>query len=192
MNYRQLHAMRKRCESRILAANKNVSSDSGIYTFIRRDENGIVYAYVGQAKNLMSRLVSHLMGYEHIDLSIKKRGLYDEKKNPNGWALLIKTCREEELDEQERLHIMQAVKNGYQLYNKTTGGQGEGKHGIGDGKSTKNYRQGVSYGKELAIRDIRVLFEKYLVAQIKGNPTKIKERKLEEFNELMKGDNNAD
>lgn len=188
MDYRRLKAIQKTNEKRLQSINRSITEDSGIYTFTRRDENGIVYAYVGQAKNLLARLTQHLMGYSHIDLSIKKRGLYNAETNPNGWCIAVSHCKEEDLDEQERKAILSAAKAGYQMYNKTTGGQGKGKAELGEGKSTRTYREGVSYGRVLAIRDIRVLFEKYLTAVIKGTPNKTKERKLLEFNDLIRGE----
>ena len=48
--------------------------DSGIYVFTRQ-ENGFKYAYVGQAKHILTRLAQHLNGYQHIDLSIKNTAL---------------------------------------------------------------------------------------------------------------------
>ena len=53
----------------------NIPNTSGIYIFARND-NGIKYAYVGQAKHLLTRIAEHFLGYQHIDLSIKKHGLY--------------------------------------------------------------------------------------------------------------------
>ena len=74
MNYRQIKAIEQKNKQRILAVCSNVTETSGIYILIR-EENGFKYAYVGQAKHLLTRLAQHLSGYQHIDLSIKKHGL---------------------------------------------------------------------------------------------------------------------
>lgn len=38
---------------------------------VRTDENGFRYAYIGQAVHILTRLAQHLVGYQHIDLSLK-------------------------------------------------------------------------------------------------------------------------
>ena len=104
---------------------------SGIYTFTRVDEVGIKHAYVGQAKNVLARLIQHCMGYEsHIDLSIRKHKFRSEK-TPWGWRVTgVVYCDENCLDERERATILLMASAGYQLLNKTSGGQDGGKVGI--------------------------------------------------------------
>ena len=67
----------------LLTVNPYLKDSSGIYVFVRKDEN-LKYAYVGQAKRILTRLAQHLDGYElHIDLSLKKHGLFSIH-NPHG------------------------------------------------------------------------------------------------------------
>ena len=54
MNYRQVKAIEKKNKERVLALHPSVPETSGIYIFYRR-ENGFKYAYVGQAKHILSR-----------------------------------------------------------------------------------------------------------------------------------------
>lgn len=70
INYRQIKAIEKRNKERILSVCPDAPEMSGIYILIR-EENGFRFAYIGQAKNILSRLAQHLSGYQHIDLSIK-------------------------------------------------------------------------------------------------------------------------
>ena len=49
-----------------------ITDSSGIYILRRMDEDGIKFAYIGQAKHILTRLGQHLDGYQHIDLSLKK------------------------------------------------------------------------------------------------------------------------
>ena len=71
-NYKQIKAKERQNKERILRTNPYVDEKSGIYFLTREDENGFKFAYIGQAKRLLSRLAEHLSGYQHIDLSLKK------------------------------------------------------------------------------------------------------------------------
>ena len=184
---RKMFAMKKQARNRILKVNPNVPTQAGIYVFTRMSEEGIKYAYIGQAKNILDRCCSHLMGYQAIDLSIKKHGLFDKAKNPHGYDLICKRCDVSALDENERKTILYFADNGYQLKNKTNGGQGEGKVGIIENKPSRGYRDGLAQGYKNCQRDIKVFFDKYLDYSIKGKPNKIKERKLDEFKEIING-----
>lgn len=186
---RRMFAIKKRARERILKVNPHVPTQAGIYIFTRVSEEGIKYAYVGQAKNLLDRCSNHLMNYQAIDLSIKKHGLYDQIKNPHGYDLACKCCDVSMLDENERKTILYFSNNGYQLKNKTIGGQGEGKTGLGDNKPPKGYRDGVVQGYKNCQRDVKVFFNKYLDYSIKGKTNKIKERKFQEFGEFLGGKN---
>ena len=186
MNYKQIYARKKACEKRITDTFGDIPNTSGLYVFLRIDENGIKYAYVGQAKHLLSRVAEHLLGYQHIDLSIKKHGLaYYGEKNQHGYRLLWIEAPENELDTQERRYISILAEMGYQLRNKTIGGQNKGKDGLDDNKPSKGYHDGLEQGRKNAINEIKVLFDKYLDYSIKGEPNKIKERKLNEFKEMV-------
>lgn len=186
MNYRQIIAKQKSAEARVIKwFNGNIKNESGIYIFKRTDEAGIKYAYIGQAKKLITRLGQHLLGYQHIDLSIRKHGIYDKNTNPYGYIILVCYYEEDVLDEEERLFIKKYADHGYQLRNKTAGGQDKGKVGIDENKPSKGYYDGKKQGRADTIKEIKNYFEKYLDYSIKGTPNKIKERKYKEFEELL-------
>lgn len=192
-NWKKLYAMKKKAETELLKY-ADIENVSGIYIITRKDENGIKYAYVGQAKHVLDRLVSHMTGYsQRIDISLRKRGLYSER-NKYGWEILTVNFKESELDEKENKYITLYINNGYQMYNKTLGSQGEGKISIDD-HSTKGYFDGVKYGYKKAIKEVAEYFEKYLDYDIKptlvkkdGTRTAISLKKYEEFAQLLKGD----
>lgn len=177
-------------KERILKIYPQISNDSGIYVFIR-EENGIRYAYVGQALHLLSRCAQHLAGYLHIDLSIKKRGLISED-NPTGWRLRWLECSPSELNEQEQYYIRYFAAKGYQLYNHTTGSQDGDKCALGEAKSPKGYLEGLARGRNNAIKEIKHLFDLHLKAVYKADkPSKNAEKAMKKFNEIM-GDNEND
>lgn len=182
MNYKDRENENKK---RIIDAFGQIPENSGIYVFIRQ-EQGFKYAYCGQAKHLLTRIAQHLDGYQHIDLSIKKHGLYDKESNPHGWAVLFKGVPERNLNDAERAYIRAFASQGYQMRNKTLGGQDEGKDGIAPNKPAKGYRDGVAQGEKNIRKKVAVFFEKYLDVTIKGMPNKTKERKLAEFQEFIK------
>ena len=184
MNYKQIYARKQKAERRITDTFGDIPNTSGIYVFGRTDEDGIKYAYVGQAKNLKSRIAEHLLGYQHIDLSIRKHKFWSDN-NPYGYKLVVNSVENNMLDETEKYFIKYFADKGYQLRNKTVGGQGEGKNGMDDNKPSKGYHDGLAQGRKNAIKEIKVLFDKYLDYSIKGEPNKIKERKLKEFEEIM-------
>lgn len=176
MNYKQIYAIRQKNFERILKVNGNVSTRSGIY-ILTREENGFKYAYVGQAKNLLSRLADHLNGYQHIDLSLKKHGLFS-KDNESGYKIAVVEYPVEQLDEQERIYIKKYADMGYQLRNKTIGGQNEGKAGLDNTKSPKGYYDGLKQGYKNAKRDV-AKWMKHLDIKIKSDkPNKIQEKAL--------------
>jgi len=188
MTYKQVIARQKSAEARILKQfnnNPNVKNESGIYVLRRTDENGIKYAYIGQAKKMITRLGQHLLGYQHIDLSIKKHGFYNKEKNPYGYIIEMWYYPEEQLDEKEREFIKSRAEAGYQLRNKTAGGQDKGKVGIDENKPSRGYYDGKKQGRVDTIKEVKTYFDKYLDYSIKGEPNKIKERKYEEFGNLL-------
>lgn len=185
-NWKQLKAIEQKNKERILAMCPGVPELSGIYTF-KRIENGIRYAYVGQAQKLLTRLAQHLSGYQHIDLSIKKHGLYS-KDNPTGWDFIYYVCDSAELDENEQRDIKIAASLGYQLYNHTTGSQGEGKRALGEAKSPKGYRDGVKQGERNVVKKIAHWFDNHLKAVPKADkPSKNAIKALDQFNQLLQG-----
>jgi len=182
--YRQIKAIEQKNKQRILKICSNVNENSGIYVFMR-DDGTIKYAYVGQAKHILTRLAQHLMGYtQHIDLSIKKHGLYSEK-NQTGWKIAFAEVEESELDMNEQLNIERYHKNGYQLLNKTKGGQGIGKTALMENKERKGYRQGLQKCYENARKEVAKLFEKNLFFAINGKPNKNKEKAFEKFSQFI-------
>ena len=167
---------------------------SGIYFLLREDENGFKFAYVGQAKSVLQRLASHLVGYEqHIDLSLRKHKLYSED-NPYGWRVEFLNFPESQLDEKEKYYIKLYADNGYQLRNVSIGGQGGNRDGgsICERKAHKGYLQGIQQGRKNMARDLSHIIEKHLKIEIRPDKqgNKVSERQFEKFKELLKeGDN---
>lgn len=180
MELRQIKAIEQANKQKLINAFPllNLNENSGIYIFTR-EENGIKYAYIGQAKHLLSRLAQHLSGYSHIDLSLKKRGLHSIN-NLNGWSLNIINCFEDELNDKEQIWIKRFADNGYQLYNKTVGGQLQGKNDLGD-REVRGYRSGVAIGYAKASKGIAKLFKSNLKVEINGKSNKNKEKALAKF-----------
>lgn len=186
MNYKMINAIKKQREHRgeILERYPTIPERPGIYVFTR-EEDGFRYAYIGQAKHLLSRTAQHLSGWQHIDVSLKKRGLYS-KDNPLGWKLDWIECTEEQLDAYEQEFILNFANAGYQLYNHTSGGQGQGKQGIGEGKSPKGYREGVAYGYLKARKEVANLFQKHLKFSKKSDrPNKNQDKALAKFEDFI-------
>jgi hypothetical protein len=184
MNYRQIKAIEQKNKQRILAVCANVPETSGIY-FLTRYENGIKYAYVGQAKHLLTRLAQHLSGYQYIDLSLKKHGLYSEE-NKSGWVVQWLPCSVENLDKFEQHYIKQYANDGFQLRNKTSGSQGKGKQGLDNQKSPKGYYDGLKQGYKNAQKFVANLFDKHLQYSKKSDkPNKNQEKALDKFKEFL-------
>lgn len=184
-NISQIKAIEKKNKKRLLAVNSELNDKSGIYFLLRVDENGMKFAYIGQAKHILSRLAQHLVGYQHIDLSLKKHGLFS-KENSHGWSVHFMNYSLSELDEKEQYYIKLYASKGYQLRNKTAGGQGEGKSQIDEYRPAKGYRDGLLQGKKNASREIANLFDKHLnVSKKSDKPNKIQERALEKFMEFL-------
>ena len=162
-----------------------IPETSGIYIFARK-ENGFKYAYVGQAKHLLTRIAEHLQGYQYIDLSIKNHGLKTES-NPNGYTVRWLEFPEDRLNDEEQYYIKLMANSGWQLRNKTAGGQNQGKFEIAETKPKKTYREGLKQGEINALRRVKELFDKYLNFEIKEPCNKVKQRKKEEFEKLLWG-----
>lgn len=187
----EIKRMEQEIKQRLLFINPKLNEQSGIYFLTREDEQGIKYAYIGQAKHILSRLAQHMTGYHHIDLSLKKHGLISNS-NMCGWNVNFLNFPEELLDEKEQYYIKKYALGGYQLRNKTAGGQGSGKKQIDDYRPGKTYRQGVEQGMKNASRDVAKLFEKHLNVSAKSNPPTVNQMKamdkFEKFLELSKDD----
>lgn len=196
-NYRQIKAIEAANRKRLLNVNPQLNDNSGIYVFVRFDENGIKYAYIGQAKHILQRLCSHLTGYQqHIDLSIRKHGLHSSE-NPYGWDIDFEELPESELDNAEKHYIKEYATQGYQLRNVSLGGQGENRSSgqIGERKPSKGYRDGIQQGRKKLARELANIADKHLVIALKPEKQNnaVSQRQFEKFQELLyKGENGND
>ena len=189
-NVRQAKAIEAKNKKRLLEVNPKLDNESGIYFLTRTDEDNISYFYIGQALHIMQRLCSHLVGYQHIDLSIKKRGLYSAE-NPYGWKVNFIHYPKSELDKWEQYWILEYTKKGYQCrYNKTAGGQGEGKEKINEFRPQKGYRDGLKQGRINLARELSSIAEKHLKIEIREDKknNKVSQKQFEKFKELMNED----
>lgn len=187
INYKQLYAIKVTNEKRILRYNPKVPNRSGIY-FLLREENGFKYGYVGQAQNLLSRLADHLRGFQHIDLSIRKHGLYTVE-NPTGYKIHFLEFPVEELDEKEQYYIKKYANAGYQMRNATVGGQGEGKSGLDKNRPPKGYYDGLEQGKKNVRKFIKHLFDLHLDYMPKKEPpTKLQKKAMQKFKDFLEND----
>ncbi len=180
-------AKQKEYEPIIKRACPSIDNKSGVYFYTRTDlVTGEKFAYIGLAKNLMQRSISHLQGYQHIDISLRKRG-FCSVENPSGWELNCLHFPEELLEEKERYFIEKYQNAGYTLYNIESGGR-EGKTDIAERKPAKTYMDGLKQGDKRTKSKIKEYFEKYLQFSMKPPINKIKERKYNEFAEWLKDD----
>lgn len=171
-------------KNRWLKLNPYLTDNSGIYVLRRTDENGFKYAYVGQAKHILSRLAAHLDGHEqHIDLSLKKHGLLDLDDNVYGWYVTATEYPENVLDEKEQFIIKRYADMGYQLRNKTSGSQGKGKAGIAENKPAKGYYDGKKQGRKDLLKELETPL-KYVVVTPKDG-SKLSKRMAEKFLKII-------
>lgn len=196
MNYQNIaraKTIEQENKKRLLKLNPKLNDKSGIYFLTRTDENNISYFYIGQAVRITQRMCGHLVGYQHIDLSLKKRGFYSDN-NPYGWRLNFINYPESELDKWEQYWILEYTKKGYQCrYNKTAGGQGEGKEKINEFKPSKGYRDGIQQGRKNLARELSNIAEKHLKIELREDKAnnKVSQKQYEKFMDLLKvgGDN---
>ena len=188
-NLRKAKSIEAKNKKRLLAIDPYLDEGSGIYFLVRKDENGIKYAYIGQAKHLLTRLAQHLSGYQHIDLSLKKHGLYSSE-NIYGWKIGFLHFQISELDFMEKKFIQMYSNNGYQLRNKTAGGQGEGKTQIDDYRPAKGYRDGIAQGRKNLAKELTNIIDKHLCISLKEEKknNKVSIKAFEKFNDLLYGD----
>ena len=188
---RQAKAIEATNRKRLLKINPKLDDGSGIYFLTRTDENEIQYFYIGQAVHIIQRMCSHLTGYQHIDLSIKKRGFYSGE-NPFGWKINFIHYPVEQLDNMEQYWILEYTKKGYQCrYNKTSGSQGEGKEKINEFRPAKGYRDGIQQGKITLARELKHIIDTHLNVSIRPEKTnnKVSIKALEKFNYLLNEEN---
>ena len=186
-NIARAKAIERENKQKLLEVNPKLDDNSGIYFLTRVDENGIKYAYIGQAKHILTRLAQHLVGYQHIDLSLKSHKLYEENENPYGWKVGFEHYVESALDDREKHFIQLYASYGYQLRNKTAGGQGEGKTKIDEYRPSKGYRDGILQGRKALARELRHIIDKHLVVSLKPEKSanKVSQNALEKFNGLL-------
>lgn len=193
MNYQNIaraKAIEQENKKRLLKLNPKLNDRSGIYFLLREDKNGFKYAYIGQAIHTLSRLASHLVGYEqHIDLSLRKHKLYSED-NPYGWRVEFLNFPESQLDEKEKYYIKLYADNGYQLRNVSIGGQGVNRDrgSIGERKAPKGYLQGIQQGRKNLAKELSSIAEKHLKIEIRDDKkcNKISQKQYEKFMDLLK------
>lgn len=196
-NIARAKAIEQENKKRLLKLNPKLNDRSGIYFLLREDENGFKFAYVGQAKSVLQRLASHLVGYEqHIDLSLRKHKLYSED-NPYGWRVEFLNFPESQLDEKEKYYIKLYADNGYQLRNVSIGGQGGNRDSgsIGERKASKGYLQGIQQGRKNLARELSSIAEKHLKIEIRDDKkhNKVSQKQYEKFMNLLKvGGNDED
>lgn len=189
-NFKKAKSIEYANKKRLLKVNPNLDEKSGIYFLTRTDEDGINYAYIGQAKHIITRLAQHLVGYQHIDLSLKKHGLYSED-NALGWKVGFIHFPEEKLDEMEQFYIKKYAQVGYQLRNKTSGSQGAGKKQIDEYRPQKGYYDGLKQGKKVLARELTNIIDKHLKISLKEGKesNKVSIKALDKFNDLLNEDN---
>ena len=182
-------AIEAKNKKRLLEVNPELDEKSGIYFLTRTDEENIRYAYIGQAKHILTRLAQHIVGYQHIDLSIKKHGLYSDN-NRYGWKIGFLHYPDSKLDEMEQYYIKVYAQYGYQLRNKTSGSQGTGKKQIDEYRPQKGYRDGIMQGKKALAKELADIISKHLVVSLKPEKknNKISIKALEKFNDLLSED----
>lgn len=184
LSRKQFWKIKAENKKRILGLCPNCPETSGIY-FLLREEDGFKYAYIGQAKHLLSRLADHLQGHQHIDISIKRHGLWS-KENPVGYKVHFLSFPESELDIQEQYYIKKYANAGYQLRNATSGSQGQGKQGLGNNKQPKNYYDGLEQGYLNARKEVAHLFALHLNYSAKKSPAnKLQEKALQRFKDFL-------
>lgn len=165
MDIQQIMAIDYKNKKKLKAMFPSLTDDCGIY-ILSRIEDGIKYAYVGQAKHILTRLAQHLRGFQHIDLSIKNHGWYSDE-NTVGYRVISIKCLESELDEKEQFYIKECQRAGYQLRNKTAGGQGTGKTQIDTFRPAKGYYDGLRQGAKNIKKELNHIIEKYLDISLK-------------------------
>ena len=188
-NYRQLYAKQNRQKEQLLAVNPKLNDRPGIYFLLRTDEAGFKFGYIGQSRTVLTRLISHLNGYQqHIDLSLRKHKLWSVD-NPYGWRVEFINCPIDQLDDLEKKYIKQYADAGYQLRNSSIGGQGSNRASgeIGERKAPKGYRQGVQQGKKSLARDLSSIISKHLDVHLKPEKknNSVSQKQEKKFWELL-------
>lgn len=186
-NYADMFITRQQIEKQLKYACPNIEHKSGIYFYIREklEQGGGFACYIGKSVDVLDRCIAHQVSWEQrIDISLKSRKYYS-KNNLNGWRLNVLYFPEELLYKKERYYIELYQRKGYEMLNIESGGLQE-KFDIAERKSPKTYREGIAQGEKKAYKRVREFFDKYLDYSLKEPSNKTKERKLKEFEELLK------
>lgn len=193
MNYRQIFARKNERKKQIKNLCPAIRDDAGIYMFYRWSEEKQKWCvYIGQSQtSVWERCASHLDGYKkknasHIDKSLFTHKLATQKED--GWQLKILTyCMPEYCNGLEQEYIAQYRKLDAIVYNITIGSQGKGKVDFQERSQErlKRYKNGKNKGKNAILKQIKVYFDKYIDAVVKEPTNKIKQRKLQEFMEIL-------
>lgn len=186
-NFVKAKAIEAENRKRWLKLNPNLNDNSGVYILRRVDENGFKFGYAGQAKHILTRLCQHSVGHQqHIDLSLKKHGLYSEN-NPYGWTVSCENFSEASLDRAEQFYIKWLADQGYQLRNKTGGSQGAGKKQIDEYRPVKGYYDGLKQGKKTLARELSHIIDTHLQVSLKPEKqsNKVSIRAFEKFQNLI-------
>ena len=193
MNNKQRYAILKKNKEQWLQY-YSIKDESGIYILTRYDDNGFKFAYVGQAKKVLTRLAEHLMGYnQHIDFSLRKHGIGSAFTRENKWKCeKIIYCAENELNDLEQEWIRKCHELGYQLLNKTTGSQGQSKQALGEQKPAKGYYDGIKQGRKKVIDEINNRLTKGDIRLVIECPNKRKEQHLAKLMEILGKNDNED
>ena len=193
MNNKQRYAILKKNKEQWLKY-YSIKDESGIYILTRYDDNGFKFAYVGQAKKVLTRLAEHPMGYkQHIDFSLRKHGIGAPFAKDDTWKCeKVFYCPETELNDLEQEWIRKCHELGYQLLNKTTGSQGQGKQALGEQKPAKGYYDGIKQGRKKVIDEINNRLTKGDIRLVIESPNKRKEQHLAKLMELLGENDNED
>lgn len=123
---------------------REYDKQSGIYLWVRTNEDGVYCWYIGKAKNLLRRTAQHIVdGKSHLDKSIKAHGLSnDHVLNPEKWVIeILQKCEIADLDklEQYYIDIWKKYHPGGIMYNIESGGT-TGKTIIGEKKQRRDVK----------------------------------------------------
>ena len=101
-------------------------------------------------------------------------------------------CPESELNELEQAWISKMHHLGFQLLNKTTGSQGQGKQALGEQKPAKGYYDGIKQGRKKVIDEINNRLTKGDIRLVIDCPNKRKEQHLAKLMEILGENDNED
>jgi hypothetical protein len=133
-------AMRQKVAKQVQELFPELTEESGIYIWERKNDKDENCVYIGKATNLLSRTVDHIGTKNkspHLEKSIMAHGLLSED-NLFGWRVsVIEKCTVDELNERESYWIAQYRNRDVKLYNTESGGT-VGKTIIGERKERRD------------------------------------------------------